>query len=204
MPSQSEARAHLRLGFAKSVRSLRDRAKAEQEPKSKAESAAIAIFHATTKPLGRSTGRSSVAAAAYRAGVKLEDRRTAMVFDFTRRSGVVAAAIIAPADAGQFASDRAALWNAAEQAEKRKDSRTAREWVLALPDELDAEQRAKLARAFAGELVNRYGVAADVAIHAPSRGGDERNHHAHILCTTRVIAGETLGEKSELELSDSK
>ena len=51
---------------------------------------AIAIYHATTKPLRRSAGRSAVAAAAYRAGVKLEDHRTAMVFDFTRRSGVVA------------------------------------------------------------------------------------------------------------------
>lgn len=53
-------------------------------------------------------------------------------------------------------------------------------------------------------MVNRYGVAADVAIHAPSRSGDDRNHHAHILCTTRVVAGDALGEKSELELSDSK
>lgn len=180
------------------------RAKAEQGQRSKAERAAIAIYHATTKPLSRSAGRSAVAAAAYRAGVKLEDHRTAMVFDFTRRSGVVASAILAPADAGGFASDRQALWNAAEAAEKRKDSRTAREWILALPAELDAEQRAEVARAFARELIERYGVAADMAIHAPARDGDDRNHHAHILCTTRVIAGETLGEKSELELSDSK
>lgn len=145
-----------------------------------------------------------MAAAAYRAGVKLEDHRTAMVFDFTRRSGVMAAAILAPVDAGELARDRASLWNAAEAAEKRKDSRTAREWILALPSELDAEQRAGLARDFARELVDRYGVAADVAIHAPSRDGDDRNHHAHILCTTRVVAGGALGEKSELELSDAK
>lgn len=186
------------------MRSLRDRAKAEQGQRSKAERAVIAIYHATTKPLSRSAGRSAVAAAAYRAGVKLEDHRTAMVFDFTRRSGVVASAILAPTGAGGFASDRQALWNAAEAAEKRKDSRTAREWILALPAELDAEQRAEVARAFARELIDRYGVAADVAIHAPAHGGDDRNHHAHILCTTRVVAGETLGEKSELELSDSK
>jgi len=169
-----------------------------------AERAVIAIFHATTKPLSRSAGRSSVAAAAYRAGVKLEDHRTAMVFDFTRRSGVMSADIVAPDDAAEFASDRTSLWNAAEQAEKRKDSRTAREWIVALPAELDAEQRTDLARDFARELVKRYGVAADVAIHAPSRGGNDRNYHAHILCTTRVVSGDKLGEKSELELSDSK
>jgi hypothetical protein len=145
-----------------------------------------------------------VAAAAYRAGVKLEDLRIAQVFDFTRRSGVVVAEIVAPAGAGEFSQDRAALWNAAEAAEKRKDSRTAREWILALPSELDAGQRADLARGFARELVARYGVIADVAIHAPSRGGDDRNHHAHILCTTRVAVVDTLGEKCELELSDAK
>ena len=145
-----------------------------------------------------------MAAAAYRAAAKIEDLRTAQVFDFRRKGGVVSAEIVAPIDAGEFARDRAALWNAAEAAEKRKDSRTAREWIVALPSELDAEQRAAVARAFAQELVDRYGVAADIAIHAPSRGGDDRNHHAHILCTTRVIAGDALGEKSELELSDAK
>lgn len=145
-----------------------------------------------------------MAAAAYRAGVALVDARTGMAHDFTRRAGVVEASILAPAGAGGFASDRQALWDAAEAAEKRKDSRTAREWILALPAELDAEQRADLARDFARELIERYGVAADVAIHAPARDGDERNHHAHILCTTRKVEGETLGEKCELELSDSK
>ena len=145
-----------------------------------------------------------MAAAAYRAGVKLEDLRTAQFFDFTRRSGVVAAFIVAPDDAGVFACDRVSLWNAAEAAEKRKDARTAREWVVALPEELNVEQRSALALDFARELVTRYGVVADVAIHAPSRGGDDRNHHAHILCTTRKVNGEALGEKCELELSDAK
>jgi len=175
-----------------------------QSQDQKPERAAIAIMHFATKPLSRSTGRSSVAAAAYRAGVILVDARTGMTHDFTRRAGVVETSILAPTDAGGFASDRQALWNAAEAAEKRKDSRTAREWVLALPSELAAERRANLARDFAREMVERYGVAADVAIHAPARDGDERNHHAHILCTTRVIEGDSLGEKSALELSDTK
>jgi hypothetical protein len=182
----------------------RQRRKAKTRAKIKIERVAIAIYHAATKPLSRSTGRSSVAAAAYRAGVKLEDLRTAQVFDFTRRSGVVAAAILAPADASQFARDRASLWNAAEAAEKRKDARTAREWILALPSELGAEQRVHLARDFAGMLVERFGVAVDVAIHAPSRDGDDRNHHAHLLCTTRMIGLDGLGEKCALELSDTK
>jgi hypothetical protein len=145
-----------------------------------------------------------VAAAAYRSGVALLDERTGITHDFTRRAGVVATEIVAPTDAGAFARNRETLWNAAEAAEKRKDARTAREWIVALPAELDAEQRANLAHDLACELVDRYGVVADVAIHAPSRDGDDRNQHAHILTTTRRIEGEALCEKCALELSDTK
>lgn len=106
-------------------------------------------------------------------------------------------------------SERNALWNAAESAEKRKDARTAREWVVALPAELDADERAELARSFASELASRYGVAVDVAIHQPDREGDNRNHHAHILTTTRQVTRDdegrlVLGEKATIELSDRK
>ncbi len=171
-----------------------------------AESEALAIYHASTKSLSRSDGRSAVASVAYRAGERLEDARTGLVHDYSRRSGVMVAEILTPDGGG---ADRSALWNAAEAAEKRKDSRTAREWVLALPAELDAPERHELARAFAAQLVERYGVAADLAIHAPSREGDDRNHHAHIFLTTRRIERDgsgalVMGDKTAMELSDSK
>lgn len=116
---------------------------------------------------------------------------------------MVSAEVIAPAGAGALA-DRSTLWNSAEAAERRKDARTAREWVLALPTELDASQRKDLAHTFARELVSHYGVAVDVAIHEPSRQGDNRNHHAHLLCTTRKIEAGVLTDKAEIELSDTK
>lgn len=206
-PSQAKrsgARAHLRLAARVRAVAARQKLKARATAKAKTERATIAIFHATTKPLSRSAGRSSVAASAYRAGVALTDSRTGLTHDFTRRAGVVVASILTPAGAGAFAADRQTLWNAAEAAEKRKDARTAREWVLALPAELTADQRADLAFDFGRALVGRYGVAADVAVHTPARDGDGRNHHAHILCTTRKIVGAALIEKCDLELSDSK
>ncbi|WP_323370301.1 MobA/MobL family protein, partial [Pseudomonas helleri] len=91
----------------------------------------------------------------------------------------------------------------------RKDSRTAREWIVALPAELDAGQRRELAVSFGAELARRYGVAVDVAFHEPDREGDNRNHHAHILTTTRRVsrgaAGElVMGDKSSIELADKK
>lgn len=47
-------------------------------------------------------------------------------------------------------------------------------------------------------LVDRYGVVADVCIHEPSRISDQRNHHAHILTTTRTYADGILGEKTRI------
>jgi hypothetical protein len=164
----------------------------------------VAIYHASTKPIARSAGRSAVAAAAYRAGVELLDARTGLVHDYTRKRGVEHTDILTPDGIG---AERNALWDAAEAAEKRKDARTAREWIVALPAELDAGQRRELAHDFAQALVERYGVAVDFAIHAPDREGDNRNYHAHILTTTRQIHrgsdGDLIfGDKAHIELSD--
>lgn len=162
----------------------------------------MAIYHCSTKPLSRSSGRSSVAAAAYRAGDCLLDERQGIEHNYTRRSGVIHSELVLPDDVGEW--DRSELWNAAEEAEKRKDSRTAREWEVALPDELSDEERRELAVSFAEDLAERYGCAVDVAVHAPDREGDGRNWHAHLLATTRKVSRDELGEKCDIELSDAK
>ena len=156
----------------------------------------MASFHLAVKTIGRSAGRSATAAAAYRAGVEIADERTGIVHDYTRKQGIEHREIVAPADAPEWVRDRSALWNAAEQAETRKNSTIAREYEIALPAELSAEERRDLAVGLAQEISERHGVAVDVAIHAPGRHGDQRNHHAHLLTTTRRIGAEGLGEKS--------
>ncbi|WP_426265490.1 MobQ family relaxase [Sphingomonas sp. PWP1-2] len=156
----------------------------------------MASFHLAVKTIGRSAGRSATAAAAYRAGVEIADERTGIVHDYTRKQGIEHREIVAPADAPEWVRDRSALWNAAEQAETRKNSTVAREYEIALPAELSAEERRDLAVGLAQEISERHGVAVDVAIHAPGRQGDQRNHHAHLLTTTRRIGAEGLGEKS--------
>ena len=85
------------------------------------------------------------------------------------------------------------------QAEKRKDARVAREFEIALPHELNAEQRLELTREFAQGLADRYGTAVDFAIHAPHGATDVRNHHAHLMMTTRAVTAEGLGEKTAIE-----
>lgn len=158
----------------------------------------MASYHLCVKTVKRSAGRSSTAAAAYRAGERIDCAREGLVHDYTRKQGVEDSFILTPPDAPAWARDRTALWNAAEASERRLNSVVAREWELALPADLSATARADLARAFAQAVVDRYGVAADVAIHLPHREGDQRNHHAHILTTTRALGAEGLGAKTRI------
>ena len=163
----------------------------------------MASYHLSVKTISRSHGRSATAAAAYRAGARIADERTGVLHDYQRRRGVEAAVLVLPDTAPDWASDRARLWNAAERAETRKNSTVAREFEIALPAELDAEQRQRLAVDFARELVAQHGCAADVAIHRPGRAGDHRNHHAHLLLTTRRLTAAGFTEKTR-ELDDLK
>lgn len=166
----------------------------------------MAIYHLSTKPVPRAAGRSAPAAAAYRAGDRVFEHATGQTWDYSRKQGVEHSEIVLPTSAEQrdvnWARDREQLWNAAEAAEKRKDARVAREWEVALPNELDRRHRVELARDFAGEIANRYECAVDVAIHRPHRLGDERNWHAHLLTTTRTIEADGLGRKTDIELGD--
>ena len=156
----------------------------------------LASYHLAVKAISRSVGRSATAAAAYRAGVEITDERQGLVHDYTRKAGIEHREIVVPDDAPAWASDRSALWNAAEHAERRKDAKVAREYEIALPAEISADERRELAMEFARHISDRYGVAVDVAIHAPGREGDQRNHHAHLLTTTRQVGPEGLGAKT--------
>ncbi|WP_051133885.1 MobQ family relaxase [Methylocystis sp. ATCC 49242] len=157
----------------------------------------MAIPHLTVKCLSRTKNYSATAAAAYRAGTRIVCARGAVTHDYTRKRGVAYTEIIVP-PAAAWARDRSVLWNAAEEAENRKNSVIAREYELALPHELSAQGRVALAREFAEHVSGRFGVAADVAIHAPHRRGDARNWHAHILTTTRVVVSGGLGAKTRV------
>jgi ATP-dependent exoDNAse (exonuclease V) alpha subunit len=100
----------------------------------------------------------------------------------------------------QWARSRERLWNTAERAEKRHNSRLAREYQVMLPVELDAPRRVALARAFAREIAERYKVAVDLAVHEPRPDADPRNFHAHLLTTTREVTPAGLGAKAGLDM----
>ena len=157
----------------------------------------MAIFHLSARaPITRASGRSATAAAAYRAGALISDQRTGQVFDYRRRHGVLDARIHLPG--GRFVRDREHFWNGVEMHHRRRDAVLAREVVLALPTELDVDERAELAFGFAREIADEFGVGVDCALHAPSRDGDDRNFHAHLLLTACAVDAEgVLGKKAE-------
>lgn len=169
----------------------------------------MAVFFLNLKTFGRSGGSSAPGAAAYRAGERIRDERTGRVHDHTGRTDVMYKEIIVPrrfADSDlDWAKTRALLWNAAEEAETRKNARVAREYLVALPAELTPEQRTNLARGFSQELSDRYGFAVDLTIHAPRDypDSDPRNFHAHLLATTREVAISGLSVKTTLEMNDA-
>jgi ATP-dependent exoDNAse (exonuclease V) alpha subunit len=168
----------------------------------------MAIFHFDIRPIKRSADQKATAAAAYRAGERIEDLRAGTVHDHSRRKDVAHKEIFLPSqlDASKvkWGQDRGSLWNAAEQAEPRRNSRVAREFEVALPPELGPQQRLALARSFARELSDRYGIAVDLAVHDPKPGGDPRNFHAHLLATTREVTPDGLGQKAGLDMQAVK
>ena len=165
----------------------------------------MAIFRMQISSVARSTGRRATAAAAYRAGERIRDERSGDLHNYSRRRDVLHTEIFLPSQfdgvAIAWARNREKLWNTAEHAEKRHNSRIAREYQISLPVELDAGQRLALARSFSREIAERYKVAVDLSVHEPRADGDPRNFHAHLLTTTREVTPAGLGAKTGLDMT---
>lgn len=141
----------------------------------------MAIYHFSAQIISRSNGSSAVGSSAYRSGEKIEDERTGLIHDYTRKSGVEHTEILTPDNAPEWASERAKLWNEVEKIEKSKNSQLSREINIALPKELSLKEQIKLTREFAKDTFVNKGMVADIAIHDNSKG----NPHAHIMLTVR-------------------
>lgn len=118
---------------------------------------------------------------------------TGQRFDYRGKSGVASSWLTG------WTGTRSALWNGAEQAEKRMNSTVAREVQASIPRELTDDQGTELCRSFASWLSNTYGVAVDTSIHRPVRATRlDSNPHAHFLFTTRRVdlTSGSFGEKT--------
>ena len=144
----------------------------------------MAIYHLEAKVVSRGGGRSAVAAAAYMSCSQIKNDYDGVTHDYTRKQGLVWQQIFLPEHAPPEWSDRSKLWNAVEENEKTKDSRLAREFVVALPIEMGKTQWQNLLTEFIKENFVADGMCADVCIHDT----DGHNPHAHILVTVRPLA----------------
>ena len=143
----------------------------------------MAIYHLEAKVVSRGAGRSAVAASAYLSCSRLYNDHDGIQHDYTRKQGLVWQEVLLPEYAPQEWQDREKLWNAVEEVETAKDSRLAREFVMALPIELSREQQIELLQDFIREQFVSDGMCADAAIHDT----DGHNPHAHILLTARPL-----------------
>lgn len=143
----------------------------------------MAIYHLEAKVVSRGAGRSAVAASAYLSCSRLYNDYDGIQHDYTKKQGLVWQEVFLPAIAPPEWKDREQLWNAVEEGEMSKDSRLAREFVVALPIELSREEQIELLQEFIQEQFLSDGMCADAAIHDT----DGHNPHAHILLTVRPL-----------------
>lgn len=144
----------------------------------------MAIYHFSAQVIGRSSGGNAIAAAAYRAGERIGE------YDYSRKKGVDYSEILTPENSPEWAKNREKLWRAVEDSEKRKDSQLFREINVALPLELEVEERKALLKNFCAQFT-RLGMVADIAMHQQ----DSDNPHAHIMLTMRELTPEGFGGK---------
>ncbi len=156
----------------------------------------MAIYHLEAKVVSRGAGRSACAASAYLSCSRIYNNYDGIQHDYTRKRGLVAQQVFLPPNAPSEWKNRETLWNAVEAAEKTKDSRLAREFVVALPVELDKEKWLRLLSSFIHTQFVSQGMCADMAIHDT----DGHNPHAHILLTVRPLNSDgTWQAKTEKE-----
>jgi len=141
----------------------------------------MATYHLHVQSIGRGAGRSAVAASAYRRCARMEDDRTGLAHDYRAKGGHVDGSVVG------WTGGSAALWNAAEAAEKHPRAVVAREVLVALPRDLDDSGRRRLTEGFATWLRRRHGVAVQWDLHRPARPAEADNPHAHLLITTRAV-----------------
>ncbi|MCB8883964.1 Ti-type conjugative transfer relaxase TraA [Acidisoma cellulosilytica] len=156
----------------------------------------MAIYHLHAKVISRATGRSAVAAAAYRSASELADERLERSHDFTNKSGVVHSEILLPHGAPARLLDRATLWNEVERIEKRKDAQLARELEFSIPREMAKDEGIRLARDFVQEQFVDRGMAADLNVHWDIGADGQAKPHAHVMLATRAVGPDGFGQKA--------
>ena len=155
----------------------------------------MAIYHLHVKVIGRKSGSSAVASAAYRSASRLRDERLERSHDFSAKRGVVHSEVMLPENAPEAWSDRERLWNDVEAFEIRKDAQLAREVEFSLPREMTQAQGIELARDFVQSEFVDLGMIADLNVHWDMAEDASPKPHAHVMLTMRTVDENGFGQK---------
>ena len=150
----------------------------------------MAIYHFHGKVISRSSGRTSVAAAAYISGTRLTCERDGRVHDYSHRTDVVHSEIALPEGAPDRWLDRSTLWNEVEATERGCKAQLCRSFDVALPRELTRAEQLGLARAYAKSFAEE-GMVTDWAVHDKGDGNRQHdkgdgNPHLHLQMPMRA------------------
>ncbi|TYL41594.1 MobQ family relaxase [Dickeya sp. ws52] len=160
----------------------------------------MAIFHLEFKIVKRSEGMSSCRKAAYHARCRITDDRTGNTYDFSHRTDLFHHLILTPVSApAHIVESSTALWNEVERVERQKDGQTARYFDVAIPCELNNEDKIKLVVEYCQKNFVDKGMIADIAFHDL----DGNNPHAHVMLTLKPITADGFGKK-ERSWNDKK
>lgn len=156
-------------------------------------------FHFAVNIISRGKGKSAVASAAYISGEKIKNEWDGVTHDYTRKSGIIHKEILLPKHVPKEYYDRTTLWNSVEMIEKNSNAQLARNFIIALPKELNFEENTKLIEEFVREHFVSRGMIVDFALHNETKEGNQ-NIHAHIMTIVRPINLDgTWGQKSKKE-----
>lgn len=142
----------------------------------------MAIFYVRASIIKKGKGKSAIASAAYQSGEKLYDTQLGKTFHYTGKEEIVYEEILLPATAPEEYKNREILWNSVEEQNHRSNSRYARQFVIAVPNEWNQEETLINCRQFIQESFVDRGMIVDWAYHEKSD-----NHHIHVMCTTRRV-----------------
>ncbi|EEU3686194.1 TPA: MobA/MobL family protein [Escherichia coli] len=152
----------------------------------------MAIFHLDFKIVKRSEGMTSVAKAAYHARTRITDDRIGETFDFSHRTDLHGHIILAPVSApAHIVESSSTLWNEVERVERQQNGQTARYFDVAIPVELNNDDKRKLVAEYCQKNFVDKGMIADIAFHDL----DGKNPHAHVMLTLKTITAAGFGKK---------
>ena len=165
----------------------------------------MANYHLEVNVISRGKGQSVTRRANYISGQRLYDSYYNETY-YRHRDDVLFCGIFLPEHAPPEFQNLQPLCTEIERAEKRKDARTAREFICSLPNELPKLANIRIVSEYIHANFLSRGLCAVAAIHAGINQTDpaRNNPHVHMIVSTRAVNEEGFCPKKDRELDRSE